>query len=224
MRLALDLFCGGGGAALGLQRAGYSVVGIDIEDHSAHYPGEFVQANALKPPVDLRLFDFVWASPPCQKFSVATPKDRKDVHDDLIADVREMLSGHPYTCIENVKGAPIRRDMVLTAPMFGLEQILRERHFEISWPVLSPPLIGRNPKYKHKWLTITTSLCSKGHADIRRAQGLPIRVPVAEACAAMGIDIPMSRVEVGNAIPPAYAEYIGTLAYANSMLVKPTRR
>ena len=30
---ALDLFCGGGGACIGLQQAGFTVTGIDINPH-----------------------------------------------------------------------------------------------------------------------------------------------------------------------------------------------
>ena len=32
--LALDLFCGGGGACIGMQQAGFEVVGIDIKPHT----------------------------------------------------------------------------------------------------------------------------------------------------------------------------------------------
>jgi site-specific DNA-cytosine methylase len=34
---ALDLFCGAGGASMGLHMAGYEVTGVDI-NHQAHYP------------------------------------------------------------------------------------------------------------------------------------------------------------------------------------------
>ena len=90
--VALDLFCGGGGAARGLIAAGFDVVGVDIQDHSASYSGHFVRADALRPPVDVSRFDLVWASPPCQAFSVATPPGRRNGHPDLIAETRELLS------------------------------------------------------------------------------------------------------------------------------------
>ena len=62
--LALDLFCGGGGACEGLQRAGFDVVGVDIvAKHAKHYPGHFVHGDACTPPVNLSDFAMVWASP-----------------------------------------------------------------------------------------------------------------------------------------------------------------
>lgn len=68
--LALDLCCGKGGWARGLIAAGWRVIGIDSEDFSKDYPGEFIQADLLqwegwrelKP-------DLIVASTPCQEFT-----------------------------------------------------------------------------------------------------------------------------------------------------------
>lgn len=221
---ALDLFCGGGGAAEGLVRAGFDVVGIDNRRCNARamnrwrraYPGELIIADALAPPVNIDDFDFVWASPPCQLFSSATPRSKRPHHVDLIKEVRELLASHPWTCIENVPRAPIRADVVLTGPAVGLHRIARLRHFEISWP---PPAVQPEPVTPPRadWLagkcvTVTTSMSAPSHYYPRKRAGMSGRVGIVEAREVMGMTNPHTTLhEVGNAVPPAYAEYIAQI-------------
>lgn len=135
-RRVLDLFCGAGGAAMGLHRAwpGAKIVGVDIKTQP-RYPFTFIQADAMTFPLDG--FDFVWASPPCQRYTQMlnhglTPRAK---HPDLVARTRERLSIVPHI-IENVMSAPIRRDVVLCGEMFGL-RVIRHRAFECSFGVVS---------------------------------------------------------------------------------------
>lgn len=214
---ALDLFCGAGGATLGLLQAGFDhVVGIDIEPrHAKVYPGQFIHADIEHLPVRLDDFDFVWASPPCQKFSFGTRNENRHKHRNFIPLTRTLLQDHPHTCIENVPYAPIRADLVLTGPMVGLDRILRKRHFELSWFNLQPPVIhslGREAWASGHAMTITTSLACPTHFYNRKKNGLPGTVKPKEACEAMGIDIPMTRMQVGEAVPPAYSRYIAQQA------------
>ena len=139
--VALDLYCGGGGAARGLIAAGYDVVGVDHEDHSRSYPGHFVLGDALCPPFDLFRFDLVWASPPCQAYSVATPPARRQEHPDLIAKTRASLSLR--WVIENVPSSPVRRDIVLNGPTVGLPEIERRRVFELHGFWMWQPALRR---------------------------------------------------------------------------------
>jgi hypothetical protein len=116
---ALDLFCGAGGGARGLQQAGFHVTGVDLAPQPRYCGDAFIQADVLDlapQPQDrcdaflqavalelsiefLRGFDFLWASPPCQAHSALRHAHNARRRDDLIAATREMLvaSGRPRT-------------------------------------------------------------------------------------------------------------------------------
>ena len=193
---ALDLFCGAGGASMGLHRAGFEVYGIDLA-RQPNYPFWFRRANALD--VDLSGFEFIWASPPCGKYSPATRHYDRHKFPDLIAAARDGLekSGALYA-IENVPRAPVRPDVILQGDMFGLA-VVRRRHFEVNFPVLAPGA-----------LTSGRGLVKKGLAETVAGGG--DAGCVERWSAAMGIDWPMTRRQIVNAIPPDYAECIGRWA------------
>jgi len=141
MLKALDLFCGAGGATRGLQQAGFHVTGVDLKSQP-RYPGNaFIRADALKLPLEIAGFDLVWASPPCQAFSVmrhCRPEARRE-HPNLIPATRELLAGsRALTIIENVAGAPLINPVRLCGLMFGLK-VYRHRLFELNFDTLVPP-------------------------------------------------------------------------------------
>lgn len=84
---ALDLFCGAGGASMGLRQAGFDLTGVDLRPQP-RYPFSFVQGDALG--ADLRDFDFVWASPPCQAYSSCRVMTGR-AYPDLVEAVRNKL-------------------------------------------------------------------------------------------------------------------------------------
>jgi DNA (cytosine-5)-methyltransferase 1 len=207
--LALDLFCGAGGATAGLQRAGFHVTGIDLHRQPRYCGDSFVQADALRPPFDLARFDFIWASPPCQKYSIAAHNNRRDGWDypDLVEPTRAMLkaSRKPWV-IENVPGAPVRPDLVLCGSHFGLP-IVRHRLFELSWFMLN----GLRCEHADDILTICGHGTPSWARKSRIAKGLHPNVSVKMKREAM--EAPwMNRHELSLSIPPAYAEFIGLAA------------
>ena len=74
---ALDLFCGMGGASLGLEWAGLEVLGIEADRAAAAMhrhvcDGEVHELDiAAANPLQYGGIDLLWASPPCQPFSAA---------------------------------------------------------------------------------------------------------------------------------------------------------
>ena len=207
----LDLFCGAGGAGMGYHRAGFEVVGVDINPQP-HYPFEFIQgdwreAMAILPGLWERdgIPYAIHASPPCQTYTrKAANWGRKRVHwtdhPDLIGQTRDQLDeiGKPYV-IENVPGAPINASMMLCGTMFGL-RIQKHRLFETNWPVpaLAPGACDHRDVY-NPWQG-----AGRTAEKMRAAQDTPW-IPMAGG---------MSRKagvtgDLYNAIPPAYTEWIG---------------
>jgi hypothetical protein len=151
--LLADLFCGAGGAAAGYDAAGFDVVGVDCEEQP-NFPFAFVRGDAMRPPLDLRDFAVIHASPPCQHYSRATAwTGDRSRHPDLIAAVRRLLqaSGRPYV-IENVQEArrKLHHPIMICGSWLGL-RVQRHRYFECpSLPLtLTPDCRHRPDDYSH---------------------------------------------------------------------------
>lgn len=196
---ALDLFCKAGGATKGLQRAGFYVVGVDIQPQPRHCGDEFHQADALTFP--LEGYDLIWASPPCQRYTCLRSVFDSSKYADLIEAVRNRLesSGIPFV-IENVVGAPLRRDLMLCAAPFGLRSY-RHRIFECSFPVVQPShpkhIVPVNRRKKNR----------RGHWDAGGFVTVVGDIGSYVGPEAMGIDW-MTGNELSQAVPPAYSQYI----------------
>lgn len=207
--MLLDLFCGAGGAAMGYHRAGFDVIGVDI-DPQPNYPFEFVQADVLEGLDGLTQADAIHASPPCHAYSTASGNAKKagTTYADLIPQTRELLeaSGLPYV-IENVVGSPLVDPVQLCGSSFGLD-VRRHRLFETNWHLTAPPC-------DHAWQTprfrsLDSRMVKKGrlasvvgvHGNCNYAGEGELRKK------AMDIHW-MTQPELAQAIPPAFTEHIG---------------
>lgn len=199
----LDLYCCQGGAAKGYATAGFEVVGVDI-DPQPRYPFEFWQVDALEFLRDLIVnghdFVAVHASPPCQHDS-ETQRIQGNDHPDLIGPTRELLLelGLPYV-IENVRGAvpKLRNPVMLCGPMVGV-LMYRHRYFETNWPLHQP---------EHKPHTTPQVKMGRMPQPGEFIQAVGNFSGVQQAREVMGMPW-ASRDGLREAIPPAYAGYVG---------------
>jgi len=224
--IALDLFCGAGGASAGLSDAGFDVVGIDRKlyrrDGTVRNPILFDWHEldiAGLDSVDGDV-DFIWASPPCQAFSSArNAKTAKTEPVNLIPHARRLIeaSGLPGV-IENVPRAPLRPDLVLDGRMVGIPDMVRKRYFEfINCHAPFPPpqpvcekaeqvvcLCGYNPNQRKPARSYMTGwqefmrMCREGERDVALAWKRRV----------IGCDW-MTWQECNDAVPRKYAELIG---------------
>lgn len=162
--IALDICCRKGGATVGLQRAGFHVIGVDIEPQPG-YPGdEFVQADGLKildiMTVDGRLWRrgrwpispaIIWQSWPCQDGNTATASNRArgiaDAHRQFIPEARALSEkiGIPYVLEQPTSSRKglISQDLTLCMDMFkgGMSPpwVQKHRSFELGGFTLPQP-------------------------------------------------------------------------------------
>jgi DNA (cytosine-5)-methyltransferase 1 len=205
----LDLYCCEGGASTGYARAGFDVVGVDIAPQPL-YPFTFVQADALEYLAEhWQEFDAVHASPPCQAYSTATPAHRRAEHPDLLQPTLDALAALPLPWIvENVEGA--RRRMPgavrLCGSAFGM-RIRRHRYFQSS--ALLWPLACRHAEQGEPVGVYGQHPDQRAHArpGSGSSRGVKART-LDEARDVMGMPW-ASWSGCAEAIPPAYAEWLG---------------
>jgi DNA (cytosine-5)-methyltransferase 1 len=228
--LLLDLFCGAGGCAVGYHRAGFRVVGCDIEPQP-RYPFGFIQGDALEllhclsrggyfhvndsgPCIYLSDLAVIHASPPCQRYSQVNRLQHLQgrSYPDLLAPIRRLLdrNGKPWI-IENVEAAPMRNAIRLCGSSFGL-LLRRHRLFESSHVLFSLPC-------NHRWQELggrrfPTAFRSRRDPRTGEKRASTVVQVYGNTSgkrlwpAAMGIDW-MRTKELTQAIPPAYTEFIG---------------
>lgn len=226
--LLLDLFCCEGGAATGYSRAGFDVIGVDIEARPL-YPFRFVQADALQvlDTWDLSRFAAIHASPPCQFFTQMNGAHRArrvlgqgrpvtDLLTPVLARLRKL--DIPWV-VENVVGAAKvagSPTLKLHGGMFGMK-VYRPRVFWSNVLILAPsgPIVrqpvgvwGDRPQVKRR--TRLNGDQTGKRSIMWQAQS------VEEARDAMGMPW-ASWFGCKEAIPPAYTEHIGL------QLIKATR-
>lgn len=232
----LDLFCCCGGISKGFHNVfpDAEITGVDIKD-GHNYPYNFIKANVFDLPLSFfEQFDLIHASPPCQ-FYIPCNKWRENDYPDLLSKTRELLlkTGKPFT-IENVPGAPVRKDVVLCGEMFGL-RVIRHRIFEIEGflafglphikhklSVINGTAIavysgGINPGFwgnKEKQREFRKKRKDSYYACVAGHGGNGYSFKLEDWQKAMGIDWVSSKEHLTQMIPPKYYEYIA-LNYEN---------
>ncbi|TRV81975.1 DNA cytosine methyltransferase [Streptomyces sp. 130] len=208
----LDLFCCQGGAGMGYHLAGLDVTGIDSAPQP-RYPFRFIQTDAIQYVREHGAeFDFIHASPPCQRYSRAQKIQHRD-HPDLIAPTRAALeaTGRPWV-IENVEEArsELRDPVTLCAAAFGM-RTYRHRLFETGGGfTFTPP-----PHPAHQApLTKMGRPRAAGHF----AHYVGNFSGVQEARTDMNVPW-MNRDGIRECIPPAYTRHIATALLASRLEV-----
>jgi DNA (cytosine-5)-methyltransferase 1 len=219
----LDLFCCAGGAATGYARAGYDVVGVDI-DPQPHYPFPFIQLDALQVMRVLNRglsvhgfylddFDLIHASPPCQLFTMynnvkSIKESTSEKYLNLIPQTGNLLlsSGKPYV-IENVMGARkiLRNPIRLCGTSFGIP-VRRHRLFELGgWTNVSA-----SPSCDHGRFTERRFPGSSNRPNGRTVCNIgEYRVPLTVQKECMTVDWKVTLRELSEMVPPPITQWIG---------------
>lgn len=211
-RKLLDLYCRAGGAGAGYAAAGFDIVGVDIVDKSDVYPGEFILSDAITFVRQYgRLFDCIHASPPCQASCALTVGTNDSAgwsgsYVDLVAPTRDAIEStdRPYVIEQPAGRAPIRRDVMLCGEMFRLG-VLRHRYFELGGWGMKKPHHPTHRGYTRGW---RHGVYRDGPYVAAYGEGGG-KASIKEMQDAMRIPWMNDRIDLTEAIPPAYTECIG---------------
>jgi DNA (cytosine-5)-methyltransferase 1 len=222
--LLIDFYCAAGGSSMGFHRAGFDVVGVDVEPQP-RYPFRFIRADAVTDGASL-IADLrpvaVAGSPPCKLHTsvrhTIRPGARLVYPVNLIPETRAMFdaSGLPYV-IENVPGAPLADPLVLCGSMFDLA-VRRHRLFELGgWKMPRPACrhreqVARSPGYPATRYHSGRPVTHLSPVVSVHGGGKAVSIDVQRR--AMGVDW-MTRDELSQAIPPAYTEHVGRALMAH---------
>jgi len=208
----LDLFCGAGGCSVGYARAGFEVIGVDIDPH-LEYPYEMHVADAMEVlggsgcGLNVHSFDVIHASPPCQSYTTMSDRSRGDWPDLVKPVIELLLKWGGVWVVENVPGARSQMpetSITLHGGMFGLG-VDRPRLFASNVMLLAAtaPRVADPVGVYGKAADGRRLFTRKDGTSQYAASSL------AEGADAMGIDWMTDWRDVAEAIPPAYTEYVG---------------
>lgn len=226
----LDLFSGAGGATRGYCD-GFALRGQELVMHGMDHhkqPRYKHSGGSVFHHVDVMLvldnpdwyswldcFDFFHLSPPCQIHSLTSSfyPDKQSRHTDFVTPAIEILKrkwSHKPWVMENVPQAPMysRVDQILKlcGSSFNLcgfdKRRMNHRHRQFRLHGFTvPKLPCKHTGYK--------PVSVYGALNSGPPGGGEEPANMAEACKLMGIDW-MKWLELKEAIPPAYTEYIST--------------
>lgn len=95
-----DFYSGTGRVSWVFKKEGWNAVSVDL------YQAADVKADCLRTPFKAGDFDFIWASPPCESYSLANPRARAISIRGLTGTLEEIFRLHPQRWVmENVQGA-----------------------------------------------------------------------------------------------------------------------
>lgn len=159
----LDLFCGAGGASLGIEQAGFDLAAaVDtdtdaLDTHAANLPGYTARHDLsdIDPsilPERAQSPAYVHGSPPCKGFSTARgDRDAEDPRNSLVFDFVDWIAGlqPAVVTMENVTGMTTITDHFMDRVCGAF----RDAGYRVKWRVLNAADYGV-PQTRRRVITI----------------------------------------------------------------------
>lgn len=225
MKIAV-LFDGAGIARLGLEQARHDCIGFEIDPIKVEL-GSYIGSGAVEltdaQSVDLRSFDAVWASPPCQPISAArTQGNPKREYDeiDYLNWCRFSIQNN-IVWIENViPKSGVAKGTVYNAAQFSHPFALQNRNRVIEGRYRSPHVLRPYKRtYNEAIPTVMATEYKYGKSERRRAgRAFGRKITIEEAAYYQGFEIPKEWYKfpdyliyeaIGDAVPTYMSKAFG---------------